>query len=152
MKFTVAGSKVICSRIDMTIEGDDKHRDVVEFDEQVDSVPPHVAARLTKGEVEELEQFLADRRRLKADPAEINMLEALPELVDEVTDVLRSAERLNIDLYEKIAEAVASLQEALKEVRPKEQGKVTPIRGMRSSEILKQRLENIKQDLRHPSN
>jgi hypothetical protein len=147
MKFTVAGSKVICSRIDMTIESGDKHRDVVEFDAQVDSVPPHVAAKLTKGEVGELEQFLADRRRLKADPAEINMLEALPELIDEVTDVLQSAERLNVGLYEKLMAVVAGLQDALQAVRPKKQSTVTPIRGMRSSEVLKQRLENIKQDL-----
>lgn len=147
MKFTVAGNKIICSRVDMTVEDDDKHRAVVEFDAHVDTVPPHVAAKLTRREVRELDQFLADRKRLKQDPAEINMLEALPELIGEVTHVLQSAEQLNVALYDRLHVAVADLREALRDVRPQSPGTSEPIRGMRPSEVLKQRLEIIKQEL-----
>ena len=82
MRFTVAGNKVICSRLDKTVEGEDKYRQVVGFDAHLDEVPPHVAARLTQGEIEELEHFLADRKRIQGNPAEVNMLEVLPELID----------------------------------------------------------------------
>ena len=147
MKFTVAGSRIICSRLDQTIENGDKHRDVVEFDSHVESVPPHVAAKLTTGEIRQLEQFLADRKRIEADPAEINILEALPELIEEVTEVLNSAERLNDALYDRLTESVMHLADALREVRPKRSNKVRRIRGMRSSEVLKQRLDNIRREL-----
>ena len=149
MKFTIAGSKIICSRIDQTVPGGNRFRDVVEFDSQVDSVPPHVAAKLTRSEIHDLEGFLEDRRRLKADPLEINMLEALPELIDEVSQVLRSADRLNEDLYERLTAAVEGLTEQLDNVSPQKasRGDATPLRGMHPTDVLKERLGHIKQDL-----
>jgi type IV pilus biogenesis protein CpaD/CtpE len=149
MKFTIAGSKIICSRIDQTVEDDDRYRAVVDFDSQVDSVPPHVAARLTRSEIRDLEGFLEDRKRIKADPLEINMLEALPELIEEVTQGLRSADRLNEDLYQRLTAAVDGLTEELGTVSPRKQvdEDAAPIRGMRPMQILKERLGHIKQDL-----
>jgi hypothetical protein len=149
MKFTIAGSKIICSRIDQTVEGSDRYRNVVDFDSQVDSVPPHVAAKLTRSEIRALEGFLEDRKRIKADPLEINMLEALPELIEEVTQGLRSADRLNEDLYERLTAAVEGLTEDRGTVSPeKRPGEDEgPIRAMRPMEILKERLGHIKQDL-----
>jgi hypothetical protein len=149
MKFTIAGSKIICSRIDQTVEGRDRYRDVVDFDSQVHSVPPHVAAKLTRREIRELERFLEDRKRIKADPLEINMLEALPELIGEVTAVLRSADQLNEDLYARLTRAVDGLAEELGTVSPRKSAdnNVTPLRGMRPTDILKERLGHIKQDL-----
>ena len=146
MKFRIAGSKILCSRKDQTVEGD-AYRDVVEFDAKVDSVPPHVAARLTTGEVRDLERFLADRKQIKADPLEINLLEALPELIEEVTDALSSADQLNDDLYERLTTSIAGLTEVLGEVRPRKQGGAASLREMRSTEALKQRLDVIKREL-----
>lgn len=147
MKFSVAGSKIICSRIDNTVESANKYRAVVEFDEHLDAVPPHVAAKLTQGEVEELEHFLADRKRIQANPAEVNMLEALPELLDEATDILGSANRLNETLYRKLHSSIGRLRRTLDDVKPASEGQVTPVRSMRRSEALKEKLENIKQDI-----
>jgi hypothetical protein len=147
MKFTIAGNKIICSRVDNTVEDVDTHRQVVAFDAHLDAVPPHVAAKLTQVEIEELEYFLADRKRIQASPAEVNTLEALPELIGEATDILNSATRLNKTLYQDLCSSVASLAEALDNVKPRKKGGVTPIRRMRESEALKERLENIKQGL-----
>ncbi|MFQ5575156.1 MAG: hypothetical protein ACE5E0_05990 [Terriglobia bacterium] len=148
MKFTVAGSKIICSRIDNTVEEEaDTYRRVVDFDAHLDTVPPHVVAKLTQGEIEELEHFLADRQRIQANPAEVNMLEALPELIGEAAEALESVNRLNKTMYQKLASAVEQLREALENVRPKSDGRLTPVEKMRDSEALKQRLENIKQEL-----
>ena len=147
MRFTVAGSKIICSRIDKTVDSDNRYRNVVEFDSHVDTVPPHVAAKLTRSEVIELEEFLADRQRIQKEPVAVNILEALPDLVEEVTDVLTSVNNLNNSVYERLWSSVASLADALESVRPENNGRGAPIQGMRSSEVLKERLENIKREL-----
>lgn len=149
MKFTIAGSKIICSRIDQTVEDGNRYRDVVEFDSQVNSVPPHVAAKLTRSEISDLERFLEDRKRIKADPLEINMLEALPELIEEVTEGLKSADQLNDDLYQRLTRAVDGLTEELGTVSPDKphDDAATGIRDMHPMEVLKERLGHIKQHL-----
>jgi hypothetical protein len=147
MRFTVAGSKIICSRIDNTVESADKYRPVVEFDAHLDAVPPHVVAKLTQREVAELEHFLADRKRIQANPAEVNMLEALPELLDEAADILGSAVRLNETMYRKLHSSIARMRRTLDDIKPGNKGQMTPVRSMRKSEALKEKLENIKQEL-----
>jgi hypothetical protein len=147
MRFTIEGSRITCSRIDNTIGGKKKYRDVVEFDSHVDVVPPHVAAKLTRREIGELEGFLADRKRIQGSPAEVNMLEALPEIICEATDILDSAGRLNNTLYRTLYRSVSNLADALDRVKPKRGGRVMPIRSMRDSEALKERLEKIKRDI-----
>ena len=147
MKFEVAGSKIICSRIDTTVEDALRYRPVVEFDAHLDEVAPHVAAKLTQGEIDELQRFMADRKRIRANPAQVNMLEALPELIGEATEILTSVDRLNQAMYRQLHSAVTRLAEALENVKPRRKGNVTPLQRMDESEALKERLENIKQDL-----
>jgi len=147
MKFTVAGSKIICSRKDNTVEGADQYRQVVSFDAHVKTVPPHVATKLTQSEIVELEHFLADRKRIQTNPTEANMLEALPELLAESTKVLQSIDEIDGASYQRLQSSLANMAEALQSVRHRPKGRVTPIRGMRESEALKERLEDIKQDL-----
>lgn len=147
MKFTVAGSRIFCSRKDNTAADDDAHRRVVEFDAHVDSVPPHVAAKLTNGEVEQLKKFIADRKRIQANPVETNVLEALPGLLQEATDVLGTVERVDKTMYRKLSESIAVLNDALDKVRPAPRRGLTPVESMRYSEAQKERLESIKQEL-----
>ncbi len=147
MKFTVAGSKIICGRKDNTVQAADQYRQVVTFDAHVRTVPPHVAAKLVSGEILELENFLADRKRIQSNPTETNMLEALPELLAESTKVLHSVDELNGSLYERLRSSLANMTEELKGIRHRPNGRETRIQGMRESEALKERLEDIKQDL-----
>lgn len=150
MKFTVAGSRIICSRADNTVEDDGAYRHVVEFDAHVDSVPPHVAARLTSCEADQLKAFIADRKRIQANPIEKNMLEALPDLLGEATEILDSVDEVNGTMYEKLSKSIAELSKCLENVRPAalgNKGKPTPLKGMRDSEAQKERLQNIKQEL-----
>lgn len=148
MNFTVAGNKIICSRKHKTARNADNFRQIVAFDAHLELVPPHVAAKLTKHEVEELEHFLQDRKRIQANPTEANLLEALPNLLAESAQALLSADELDRPLYLRLCSSVTSLTEALQSVRPRSKGRVTPIRqGMRESEALKERLEDIRQNL-----
>jgi len=147
MKFTVAGSRIICSRPDNTVEEEDFHRRVVEFDSHVDSVPPHVTARLTQGEIEELEHFLADRKRIRANPTEIDMLEALPVLLREARETLDSVDRINEAMYRQLDTSISEMRVALENVRPAPKGSPTRVKKMHDSEVQKKRLEDIKQGL-----
>ena len=147
MKFTVAGSAIICSRRDQSAPGEDGYRRVVEFDAHVDSIPPHVASRLTGREIAELEAFLEDHRRIRANPAVKNMLEALPGLLAEATETLEKAEQLNESMYEELTGAIAALKEALNQARPEPHDEPTPVRNMRQSEAQKARLDSVKKAL-----
>jgi L-lactate utilization protein LutC len=148
MKFTVTGSKIICSRKDNTVAEEDKYRAVAEFDAHLDTIAPHVETKLTRGEVEELERFLADRKRIQANTMQVNMLEVLPELIEEATEILNSVSRLNKTMYRELNSAVARLSDALENVKPKNTGKkITPVHRMTEPEAMKERLDNIKRDL-----
>lgn len=147
MKFAVAGNKIVCSRKDNTVEENDAYRHVVEFDAHVDTVPPHVAARLSNYEVDHLGAFMADRRRIKANPAEKNMLEALPGLLEEATEILESVERVNSAMYQQLSTSISNMRAALESVKSASKGGLTPIKKMHDSEAQKARLENIARDL-----
>jgi hypothetical protein len=147
MKFSVAGSRIICSRKDNTVDNKAVYRRVVEFDAHVETIPPHVAARLTSGEIEQLQEFLADRKRIQATPAEQNMLEALPGLLREATEILKSVDTVNKTMYTQLSRSIGELVQALDNVKPAPSGGPTPVNRMRKSEAQKERLENIKQEL-----
>ena len=147
MRFTVAGSKILCSRKDNTVEDDEAYKRVVEFDAQVDSVPPHVAARLATCEVEELNVFFAERERIQADSVEQNLLEAIPGLLQESTDILNAATSVNETMYRELSASINKLRGAMDNVKLVSRGESQPVNRMASSEAQKERLENIKQDL-----
>ena len=123
------------------------YRRVVDFDAHVESVPPHVSAKLITSEIEQLKEFMADRKRIQANPAEKNMLEALPELLREATDILDAVESINKTMYRKLSASIAKLSSALDNVKPVSRGGQTPVANMRHSEAQKERLKNIKQEL-----
>ncbi|MGD2172770.1 MAG: hypothetical protein PVF80_11710 [Gammaproteobacteria bacterium] len=147
MRFTVAGSRILCSRKDNTAADGDCHRHVVSFDAHVDRVPPHVAAKLTRGEIEELESFLVDRKRIQANPVQVNMLEALPDLLDEAATELDAAGQLTEGLYRKLVSSVRRLSRVLDSVKPRSDSERKVVRNMRGSEVLKERLEDLKRNL-----
>lgn len=147
MKFEVAGNKIICSRKDNTVKDGEAFRRVVEFDSHVDTIPPHVSARLTNSEIKQLKEFLADRKRIQATPAEKNMLEALPGLLLEATEIIKSVNTVNKTMYKQLSRSIGELAQALDDVKPAPVGGPTPVNRMRNSQAQKERLENIKQEL-----
>ncbi len=137
MKFTVAGSRIICSRKDNTVADVEAYRRVVEFDAHVESLPAHVSAKLTTSEIEQLKELMADRKRIQANPAAKNMLEALPGLLAEATDVLNSVERVNESMYHRLTVSITNTSRALEKVKPVSQGEPTPAASLRYSEAQK---------------
>ena len=147
MKFTASGSKVICSRRDNTVENVEAYKRVVGFDVHVNSVPPHVAGRLTTGEVKELKGFIAERNRIQANSTEANLLEALPELLQEATVALNAVASVNETMYRNLTTSLEELGSALGRVEPVSRHESPPAKRMSHSEAQKERLENIRSDL-----
>ncbi len=146
MEFSFEGNKVVCSRLCEKDGGSALH-DVVEFDAHVDTVPAHVAARLSASETRELELFLADKRRLQAKSDHRVILEALPGLIDRVRGVLDSTCQIDKSLHEQLNEANRRLGVALSEVAIISEEFGSPLKSMGKSEALKKRLDIIKHRL-----
>lgn len=148
MRFTVVGNKIICSRKIIAAGVDDAYRRVVEFDSHVDTVPPHVTARLAPNELAELDLFFADRLRIQSNSTAENILEALPGLLRAATQILGSVGHVNSATYEQLDTSVSEMSAALEIVKPARNGGVTLIKNMRELEAQKERLEDIKQNFR----
>lgn len=146
MKFSFDGSKVVCSRIASSDDGD-MLRDVVEFDAHVDAIPMHVATQLTKMERLELERFLEDKERILARPDHSVILEALPALIDKVRGVLVSVERIDEHVFQQLTTANERLGAALIDVAVNARDSNTQLNEMSESEALKPRLDVIKRGL-----
>jgi hypothetical protein len=144
MKFTVAGNRIICSRKDNTVANAAAYRHAVMFDAQVESVPPHVSAKLVTGEIEQLNDFMADRKRCQENSAVKNLLETIPGLLGEAADILNSVERVNPGIYGELSEAIKITSRALDSVKPESRGEPAAVNNMRYSEAQKARLVNIR--------
>lgn len=147
MKFTVVGNQIICRRKNGTAENKDPYQKIVAFDAHLDTVAPHVAARLKPEETKQLEEFLVDRKRIQANPTEQNILEALPGLLKEATEILGSGDSVNKTVYKQLSESVAAFSEALHKVKLVSRGRLTMLKSMRGSQAQKERLRDIKEDL-----
>lgn len=147
MRIKVAGSKIICCRVDNTVEGAKSYRRVAEFDAHLEAIPPHVVPRLTTAEIGELESFLSERQKIQASSSEVNMLEALLEMIEEVSAFLQSADRLNETMHRRLSAAITDLIKSLDNVKPETDQQDSPIRKMERTEALKERLDNIRRDL-----
>ena len=145
MKFTVCGSRIICSRKDRSAAADDVYKFVVEFDAHLDTVPTHVAARLTGNEVVQLEAFMAERQRIQANPAERNLLEVLPGLLEDASSILRNFEKVDNVTYHNLSASTEKFNDALRCVKRASRDDSVRTKNMRRSEAQKERLENIKQ-------
>lgn len=150
MRFRVAGNKIICSRRDRTVRDGDPYRRVVEFDAQVDKVPPHVASRLTKPEIRELRQYLADRARLQAEPAAENMLHVLPDMLNEAAESLQDVEQINKSTFCRINESLERFKAELQKITPKKGWQAEGEKqkhSMPRSDEFRHRLERVSHDV-----
>ena len=146
MQFSFEGSKIVCQRVQQSNKGD-VLIDVAQFDAQVDTVPPHVAAQLSSIEVKDLKLFQVDKVRLQAKADHRTILEALPTLIEKVRDVLICVNQVDEKLHQKLTIANHRLGDALMLVQI-EQGKETDSAGsMNADEALKVRLDVITRNL-----
>lgn len=146
MQFSFEGSKIVCQRVQQTRKGV-RLIDVAQFDAQVNTVPPHVAAKLSPIEVNDLKSYQIDKVRLQAKAEHRAILEALPTLIEKVRGVLVSVEQLDDKIHQQLTIANDRLSATLLEVQV-EQGKRAEVAGsMNAEEALKVQLDVITRSL-----
>ncbi|MGK0341630.1 MAG: hypothetical protein ACJAXW_002181 [Candidatus Azotimanducaceae bacterium] len=146
MQFSFEGSKIVCQRVQESHKGDILI-DVAQFDAQVDTVPPHVAGKLSSIEVKDLEMFQRDKVRLQAKGEHRAIIEALPALIEKARGVLISVNQIDEILHQQLTIANERLGTTLLKVEV-EQGKGTENAGsMSTEENLKVRLDVIARSL-----
>ncbi|MCP4595398.1 hypothetical protein [Neptuniibacter sp.] len=151
MEFITEGDTVKCIR--RIPEG--KHVNLITvatFHIDVDRVAPHVASALSSEEIFELEQWLEDRSKLqealKERPIEITILEALPGVLDQSVSALKELGQLDKDLYKAIRKKITSLTSELDRIdRIEPEASKVKLKQIPNSEVLKERLETIKDNI-----
>ena len=152
MEFVTDDATIQCIRIVPGHEGSQDTRVVVAtFDAAVETIAPHVAAKLSEIEIRELELWLEDRAQLHAElseiPTEIAALQALPQMITQACDSLGSLKELDRDTYQALMNAVSQLSDALAQVQNITEHDRTKLNHLQDSEELKEKLDAFKQNL-----
>lgn len=146
MKFVTTDFSVLCMR--ETPNGD---KEVVSFDIDLDQVVPHVKATLFPQEIEELKTWLAARSKLKnhleSRDDELNVIDVLPALLNEATEILTSRGEVDANQKEMLIRAMSSLRESLENMTTISETKPKVVGDLGRAEFLKAKLDVIKQDL-----
>lgn len=151
MEFITEGDTVKCIRC--VPEGNHENRiTVATFHIDVDRVAPHVASALSSEEISELEQWLEDRSKLqdvlKERPIEITILEALPGVLDQSVSAIKELGQLDKNLYKAIKQKMAALTSELDSIdRLEPEVSKVQLKKIPNSEVLKERLETIKDNI-----
>ncbi|MDI3326433.1 hypothetical protein QKW35_18800 [Pontibacterium granulatum] len=152
MEFVTDDATVQCIRIVPGDQGNPDTRVVVAtFDSAVETIAPHVAAKLSEIEIRELELWLEDRAKLQAElnetPAEIAALKALPQMIDQACDSLGNLKELDRDTYQALMNAVSHLSDALAQVQNITENARTELNHLQDSEELKEKLDAFKHSI-----
>lgn len=152
MKFVNENSDIKCVRV-MTgkTANSAKETVVVTFDHQIETVPPHVAARLSRQEIKELEQWLKERSKLQAvleeSSVEKTLLETLPAFLQETTSALDEINTLDFNLFKSIKLSLLKLDRRLGEFHSVTEKEILDLDAMQDNEVLKEQLDALKSKL-----
>ncbi len=152
MKFVREKGSVKCVRTAASdSSGSSKEVIVATFGEQIDTVPPHVAAKLAEQEIKELERWLQERSALQAKldeaPVEKTLLETLPTLLQKVTGSLENIDALDMDLFKSIKISLLKLDRKLNDFHTLTEEEILELDTMQDNEVLKEQLITIKNKL-----
>ena len=149
MEFVQSGNQIDCVRISRDRErGVASRRVVVSFDAHLETIAPHVKGLLKRTERRQLQQWLEDRRSLKAKPTEQTVLETLPSLLTQAGGAIGQLPVVDEKLFAELELATDLFRSALDAKRtdtaPMQD---TALEEMGNSEALKHRIEQIKKGL-----
>lgn len=149
MEFVQNGNQIDCVRTSRNRRKDDVSRVVVaSFDAHLETIAPHVKGLLKRAEIKQLENWLEDRRKLKAKPAAETILETLPGLLMQAREAVDQLPVIDERLFAELQLATEVFQSALDAKRGHTSpSKKAELEEMGHSEALKQRIDRIKKVL-----
>ncbi|WP_372738398.1 hypothetical protein [Neptunomonas sp.] len=143
MKFQVKNGSVECIRT----SSDNTQSVIVRFDENLKIAAPHVMSKLSKDELQSLEEWLAERELIKDAPTENNLLCLLPSLMDKAIAALDHTDSINQESYALLLAASEKLHEKLLSVEDVVVKKSSKLTAINRTEANKERIKQVKKDL-----
>ena len=147
MKFVNEAGSIHCIRVASGAIGDEREVIIATFHDEVESVPPHVAALLSPDEIVQLERWLLNqielKKKLEQQPVEKTMLETLPVYLHECMHSLQSIEVIDAELSLSICESLDALKARLERISKSEEGHLE-CDALNETEVLKEQLISIK--------
>lgn len=148
MKFQVEGRQINCIRIEKDRKtGESEERVVATFDAHLDFAAPHVAAMLTRNELEQLNLWLQDRKKIQSKSKQQTLLESLPKILQEATKALDTTPVLNEETLKELIMRMHAFAEALDDKLTTTSKRPEELKEMEPSDVLKEQLNVIKKDL-----
>jgi hypothetical protein len=151
MQFINETGNIHCIRTQHASSGGDEENIIATFHDQVDSVPPHVAAMLSADEISQLELWLSDQAKLKEkldqQSAEKTLLEMLPAYIQKCTLSLEYIESIDAELYTNICQRIGELNKGLDKVSATQNTNQEEFNEMKDEEVLKEQLKSIKNSI-----
>ncbi len=152
MDFINETGKIKCLK-EIHIQGNElaKPVEIASFDELVETVPPHVASKLSSEEIKQLELWLKERESLKEKlqeaPLEKTVVETLPALLREATNALEEIDGVDHVLYKDIKLQLSEFDNKLSKLKQLNDDDTLAQNEMNDSEVLKEQLKIIKKNL-----
>ncbi|WP_163832259.1 hypothetical protein [Spartinivicinus ruber] len=152
MYFKIIGSRVQCIREQVSKDNILSEKVVASFDSHLTQVAPHVAAKLTIKEIEELELWLKERQTLKHRSSEYHLLEMLPEIISEANFTLSNLSYLDKKTIYKLNHAIESFTQNLNRVNSKTGIRFNHRETMNKKQALVDKMNEVKRYFIEPNN
>lgn len=148
MRFVAGDHSVYCMRETQNPHtGQLEEEEVARFNADLEVIAPHVAAALYADERRQLDRWLEERRAIRQEPKELQVLKALPQLLDEATTSIDAVDQLDEPVFADIARALSAFQLALKKFDDIEPDSDACPRVMDEDEALKERLKELRREI-----
>ncbi|WP_196138193.1 hypothetical protein [Aliikangiella sp. G2MR2-5] len=152
MKFVSNGNQIECiRRVRDLSDGGMNDVLIVSFDQEQESIPPHVAACLSPFEVKKLKSWLHERvelnRKLENETMEDTILDTLPQMLSIAKEALKDIDVIDIGLFKQLKVELREFDEMLSRFRNISKTDTIELDKMQDSEVLKEKLSTIQEQL-----
>ena len=151
MQFINETGSIQCIRTQYASTGDEQDCIIATFHDQIESVPPHVAAILSADEIAQLELWLSEQTQLKEkldqQSTEKTLLEMLPAYLQKCTLSLEQIESMDAVLYTNICQNIDELKRGLDKISSTHNNNQEAFNELKEEEVLKEQLKSIKNSI-----
>jgi len=148
MRFVAGDHSVYCLReVRNPKTGAIEEDEIASFGVELEVVAPHVAAALFSAERQQLEQWLQERRQIRQEPTELQVLRTLPQILSDAAEAIDHVDQLEAPVFADIVRSLSAFQLALKKFEgieaEEDEGKAV----MDEDEALKERLKELRREI-----
>lgn len=148
MRFVIGETQVLCLRESKNPKTDETiEEEITSFDVVLDVIAPHVAALLRPEEINDLKIWLKERKKIQNEPAELQLLRTLPDMMREGAKVLNRIDNLDRPSYDNLVDAMKIFSKDLKRFDDIYKSEGSNYQSIDDDQVMKERLHSIRKDI-----